>query len=102
MSKVSDTPTTISYNVTAGSASQGPDFTVASGPVTIPAFGSTADVTVTVNNDSLLESDETVVLTITNVDSGDVDITIGSSASATPLSLIRILRQFRLQIPECG
>ncbi len=83
MSKVSDTPTTISYSVSGGSASSGPDFTVASGPVTIPAFGSTADVTVTVNSDLLLESDETVVLTITNVDSGDVDITIGGSASAT-------------------
>ncbi|MDP4226074.1 MAG: Ig-like domain-containing protein, partial [Bacteroidota bacterium] len=82
MSHPSSTKTIIGYNV-SGSATSGADFTSLSGTVTIPAFGTKATIDVIVKDDSILEGDETVVVTLKNILSGDTAISIGKQNNAT-------------------
>ncbi|GJM28772.1 MAG: hypothetical protein DHS20C17_14070 [Cyclobacteriaceae bacterium] len=56
-----DVPFTISGTATEGVAN---DFTVSASPLTIPAGQLSADIIITVNDDSETESDETVVVTL--------------------------------------
>lgn len=54
---------TVNYTAT-GTATQGTDYNALSGTVTIPANQASATVTVTATEDTLLEGDETVILTV--------------------------------------
>ncbi|MBK7030042.1 MAG: tandem-95 repeat protein [Bacteroidales bacterium] len=78
----SDVATVISYTV-SGTAVAGTDYTTLSGTVTIPAGSTTATIDVSVIDDLIVESTETVIATLTAVTSGDADITIGVPAAAT-------------------
>jgi lysophospholipase L1-like esterase len=69
---------TVQYSV-GGSATGGSDYTALPGSVTIPAGASSAAVPVVVVNDSLVESSETVVLTL----STSAAYAIGAPSSAT-------------------
>ena len=64
LSNPSDTDTVISYTVT-GDATADSDYTALSGTVTIPANTTTATIDVSVLDDSLLEDNETVTVTLT-------------------------------------
>ena len=83
-SAVSSTDTVINYTIT-GTATPGTDndYTTLSGTVTIPAGQTSIDVDVLVLNDSLVESTETVTLTLTSFGTHDTDITL----SATPATV---------------
>ncbi len=55
---------TVNYNV-SGTATAGSDYNALSGSVTIPAGSTSATITVTPINDAAVESDETVIVTLT-------------------------------------
>jgi hypothetical protein len=69
---------TVNYTV-AGTATAGSDYTVLSGSVQIPAGAATATVTVTPIDDAAVETDETVVVTL----SANAAYAVGAAASAT-------------------
>lgn len=73
------TPTVIAYTV-SGTATSGTDYTALSGTVTLPASTAAVNIPVAALADSLIDTDETVVVTLTS-DAAYV-ITAGS-ASAT-------------------
>ncbi len=82
LSQPSDTATSLGYTLT-GTASNGADYTVSVGSVSFPALTTTALVTVTIVDDSLLESTENLTLTLTNPITGDADISLGSAVSSS-------------------
>ncbi|MCF6803127.1 hypothetical protein L3V81_13195, partial [Thiotrichales bacterium 19S3-11] len=82
LSNPSDTDTVISYSVT-GDATAGSDYTTLTGTVTILAGATTATIDVSVIDESLLEDNETVVVTLDSITSGDADISIGALNSDT-------------------
>ncbi|MDB5295685.1 MAG: type secretion C-terminal target protein, partial [Phycisphaerales bacterium] len=59
-------PVTFRYATQAGTATGGTDFAAASGTATIPAFGTTAKVYVTVKGDAAVENDETYRLVLSS------------------------------------
>ena len=63
ISNPSDTDTTISYTV-SGDATAGSDYTSLSGTVTILAGQTTANINVSVIDDSILEDNESVTITL--------------------------------------
>ena len=69
---------TLSYSV-GGTATAGSDYTALSGTVTVAANASSATVTVTVLDDSTVEGDETVELTLTAGSGYTVSATAGSA-----------------------
>jgi hypothetical protein len=71
-------PLTVNYTI-SGTATNGTDYSALSGSVTIPAGKSSAPVMVLPEDDATVESDETVVLTI----SGSSEYSIGSPSEAT-------------------
>src|SRR6266542_1806326 len=73
-----DSGLTVSYSL-GGTAANGSDYATLSGSVSIPAGSSSATVTVNPVNDTAVEGNETVVLTL----SADAAYTIGSPNSAT-------------------
>lgn len=87
LTKASSTATVIAYSVN-GTATPGAgnDYTALTGTVTIPAGATTADIDVSVLNDTIVEGPETVIVTLTGISSGDTDITIdAANPSATVL-----------------
>ncbi|MDP2587776.1 MAG: cell wall-binding repeat-containing protein, partial [bacterium] len=56
--------TLVTYSVTGGSATNGADYTLATGVVTIPAGSTSAIISLPIIDDTLIEGDETVVLTL--------------------------------------
>jgi len=77
-----DVNTVVTYSV-GGTATAGSDYTALSGTVTILAGQTTATIDVTVINDGTLESDETVVVTLTGITSGDPQVSLGTPLTAT-------------------
>ncbi|MCW3808091.1 Calx-beta domain-containing protein, partial [Plebeiibacterium marinum] len=75
ITKVSQTTTEVSYSV-SGSADEDSDYTALSGTVTIPANTASVTIPVSVLGDDVVEGDETVVVTLTSISSGDSDISI--------------------------
>jgi hypothetical protein len=73
----SATDTAVSYAIT-GSASNGTDYTLLSGSVTITAGATTATIDVTVGDDGLVEGSETVTLQLTGT--GNASITVKTQA----------------------
>jgi Ca2+-binding RTX toxin-like protein len=84
---------TVSYSL-GGSASPGLDYTVPSGSVTFGASDLTATVSVVTKTDKVIESDETVSLTLTNASGtgmiGASDSASGTITDATPASVYTI------------
>lgn len=71
---------TVNYAVTGGTATgSGTDYTLASGTVTIPAGETSTTTSFTVVNDSILESNETFVVTL----SSPVHASLGSNTTYT-------------------
>ena len=87
-SKPSSTDTVLSYTVN-GTATPGAgnDYTPLSGTVTISAGATTADIDVAVVNDSVVESNETVIVTLAGITSGDPQITINQANKAATVSI---------------
>ena len=56
--------------------------------MTIAAGSTTADIVVSVRNDSLVESTETVIVTLSAVTSGDPDITIDQANKTATVSIL--------------
>ena len=82
LSNAADQDTVISY-VVAGDATPDVDYTALSGTVTITAGETSARIDVSALNDDVLENDETIIVTLANIDSGDSDVTIGGAETAT-------------------
>ncbi|MEM9329231.1 MAG: Calx-beta domain-containing protein, partial [Bacteroidota bacterium] len=74
------TTSTVDYAVTGGSATDGDDYTLASGTLTFNPGNLTQDVFVTLLNDSDIESSETVSITLSNPSSG---LALGSDITHT-------------------
>src|ERR1051326_3481219 len=80
VSRTGDTAASLSVHYSlGGSAQNGSDYQTLSGSVTIASGNSSASVTVTPIDDTAVEGNETVVLTI----SSDAAYTVGSPSSAT-------------------
>ncbi len=75
---VTASPLTVYFTV-SGTATSGSDYEAIGTTVTIPASASSAAITVTPIDDSLIEANETVVLTL----NADASYAIGSTGSAT-------------------
>ena len=73
LSTASATDTVVGYSV-AGTATAGTDYTALSGTVTISANTTSATISVPVIDDSLVEGDETVIITLTGVTSGTASL----------------------------
>ena len=58
---------TVNYTVSGGTAFLGPDFIIASPPVTIPAGDTTTNIVLNIVDDTLEEPNETIILTLTDV-----------------------------------
>ena len=82
LSGISDTDTVVSFSV-GGDATSGVDFQPISGTVTIAAGTNSATIDLSVLDDSLIEVDEIVTVTLNAITSGDSDITIAATNSAT-------------------
>jgi hypothetical protein len=82
-SAVSSTDTVVTYSI-GGTATPGAgkDYAALTGTVTIPAGKTSADINVTVFDDNLVESDETVIVTLTGFSSGDANIGLAGNQSA--------------------
>ena len=78
----STTDTVIDMTVT-GTATNGTDYAAIGTSVTIPAGSNSATIDVTVTNDTVVEGNETVVVTLDSMSSGTSGITIGGTNSAT-------------------
>lgn len=88
LSAVSTTDTVVNYTV-SGTATAGTDFTPLTETVTIPAGQVSADINVGVLNDAIVESAETVVVTLTGFGNPNPDIVLDSNqANLTATVLI--------------
>jgi Calx-beta domain/Domain of unknown function DUF11 len=79
--------TVIAYSV-AGTATNGTDYTALSGTVTIPAGSTTANITIPVIDDVVVEGNETVVITLTSITSGSPGVTLGAAPNITATNTI--------------
>ena len=88
---VSSTDTVLSYSVLVSSTATngGTDYTTLTGTVTISAGDTTADIDVTgIVNDAIVEADETVVVKLGSVTSGDSDITIDTGNDTATVTIV--------------
>jgi hypothetical protein len=76
LSNPSKTPISVAYSATAGSA-QASDFTAVSGTFVIPAGTTATSLPVPVTGESLVEPDETVILTLSSPSGGFLGDNIG-------------------------
>ncbi|MEK7540232.1 MAG: Calx-beta domain-containing protein [Patescibacteria group bacterium] len=67
LTKVSAQAVTVDYAVTGTATGAGTDYTLANGTATIPAGQSNTTIPLVITNDSAIEGDETVILTLSNV-----------------------------------
>ncbi|MGD1931348.1 MAG: Calx-beta domain-containing protein, partial [Leptolyngbyaceae cyanobacterium] len=82
LAAVASQDTVVSYSV-GGTATAGSDYSALSGTVTIIAGQTTAAIAVPVLEDSEGEGDETVVVTLDAITSGDADVVLGVVNEAT-------------------
>jgi len=87
LSGPSATSTVVSYSV-SGTATAGSDFTALSGSVTIPAGMTSAVITVAVVDDDVEEGDETVIVTLDAVTSGNAAIGVDSVSDSATIDLL--------------
>ncbi|MCB9447812.1 MAG: T9SS type A sorting domain-containing protein [Flavobacteriales bacterium] len=74
------TNTTVDYTVTGGTATSGSDYVFSNGTATITAGNTTTNLNIVIINDVVVESDETMIVTLSNPSAG---VTIGTNASDT-------------------
>ena len=75
----SSTAFTVSYSVTGGTAVLGSDYTLASGTLTFTSGGvDTQNISLTIHGDNTVESDETVIVSLSNLVNVTGQTTIGS------------------------
>ncbi|WP_071675936.1 Calx-beta domain-containing protein [Nioella nitratireducens] len=74
--------TLITYTI-GGTATAGTDYVSLSGNVTIPSGDTTADIPVAVLEDGLIESPETVAITLTGLSGGDSRTSLATDGSQT-------------------
>jgi hypothetical protein len=80
LSPASSRPTTVNYAVTSGTATGGGvDYTMASGQLSFAPGDTTINITISVQNDSIDEEDETIVVTL----SGPTNGILGTKTSHT-------------------
>ena len=79
LSNPSALPVMVDYSVTGGTATSGTDFTLSAGTLTFPAGTTTQNISLSVTNDALTESSETILLTLAN----NTNSTIGTNVSHT-------------------
>ena len=86
-SAVSSTDTIITYMI-GGTATPGAgnDYAAVSGIATIPAGQTTVDFDVVVQDDALVESTETVIVTLTGFDENDPDITLDTTPATVNIT----------------
>jgi len=65
---------TVDYSVSGGSATEGDDYVIASGPLIFDPGQTTRSIEVTVVDDAFDEEDETIEVTLTGVTGGDVEL----------------------------
>ena len=82
LAAIASQDTVISYSV-GGTATAGSDYSALSGTVTITAGQTSATIAVPVLEDSEGEGDETVVVTLDAITSGDADVVLGVANEAT-------------------
>ena len=82
LSKSVSTATVVSYTV-SGTATPGSDYTPLSGSVTIGAYQTSATIAVPVIDDTLIDPNETVIVSLTGITAGDPNVVLGSTKSAT-------------------
>jgi len=80
LSNLSTQAVTVMYSV-AGSASDPADYGIAASPLVIPAGSMFADITLTPAGDTLVEGDETVIVTITGATNGTLGTTTVHTAT---------------------
>ena len=71
LSNVSDTDTVVTYTI-GGTANSGDDFAPLTGTVTIAAGETSAVINVSIVDDAILESSETVTVSLDSITSGDL------------------------------
>lgn len=72
-----DDPTTVDYSVTGGTATDGgTDYTLASGTVVFLANETVGTINISVNNETLFENNETVIITLSNPTNSNLDSTL--------------------------
>ena len=76
-------PITLNYATSNGTATAGDDYTTTSGTVTFAAGELTKNIVIPVRNDTMDEADETVNLTLSNVD--------GAATGASTTAVLTIL-----------
>ncbi len=89
-STTSSTDTVVGYSVLVGSTATdgGTDYTTLSGSVTILAGDTTADIDVTgINDDSIVEADETVIVQLNSVTSGDPQISVDTGNDTATVTI---------------
>jgi len=77
LDKVSGLDTTVPFTVGGTAKGAGQDYSITASPVVIPEGSLSVDIIITVNDDSLYEADETVVVTMgtpVNADKGTPDV----------------------------
>ncbi len=79
LSSVSASSVTVNYDITAGTAVAGSDFTLASGTLTFAPGQTVAQVPVSILDDAVAESAETVIITLT----APVEAVLGSLSAHT-------------------
>jgi len=72
MSAALNAPVTFNYATSNGTATAGSDYVAASGTATIPAGSTTLTIPVVINGDTTVETDETFVLTLSNLSANAV------------------------------
>lgn len=82
----SQTPTVISYSI-GGTASSN-DYSPLSGLVTIPAGQTDAFVTVATVDDTIVESNETVIMTLNTITSGNSAIQLSTSNQSATITIV--------------
>jgi hypothetical protein len=89
LSKVNDTsaPITVNYTIT-GTALEGSDYNTLPRSINIPVGQDTASMTITHLNDTLLESGETIIFTLTTVNNFDVSVNGPRPPSVLPVKTL--------------
>jgi len=82
LSATSAVDVTVPFTVT-GTATNGTDYTITPTPITIPAGSTTAAVTITLTEETIYESDETVIVTMGSPTNANIGATTVHTATIT-------------------
>jgi hypothetical protein len=94
-----DEPFTVDYTVHDGSAHAGADYTASSGTLTFALSHTRQTITIPILNDSLVEGDETIVVTLSNATGGP---TVGELGTANLTILDEDAQRSQAQVSPGG